>query len=142
MTIFSSKSTRSFFDNAISLALPDDAVEISHDLHASLLEGQVAGQIIDFDVEPPVLVDSPPASPEELAAVERLWRDERLLATDGVVSRHRDELEGAAATTLTLEQYGVLQQYRQALRKWPEAGDFPMLDHRPQPPDWLAEQLT
>ncbi|MNE99140.1 hypothetical protein D3C80_1977680 [compost metagenome] len=75
-----------------------------------------------------------------MAAIERRWRDGQLAATDGVVARHRDELEAVATTTLTPAQYSVLQQYRQALRHWPESGEFPLLDHRPPAPLWLAEQ--
>lgn len=143
MTIFSSKSTALFYDDAICPDLPNDAIEITYELRESLLEGQRQGKKIDFSPEDgPVLVEPPPLSPEVLAANERQWRDGRLLATDGVVSRHRDELEGGAATTLTPAQYSALQAYRQALRNWPEAGEFPLLDHRPPAPDWLADQLT
>jgi hypothetical protein len=79
-------------------------------------------------------------TPEEAAAIERVWRDARLAATDGVVSRHRDELEEGAATTLTAEQYTALQTYRRQLRDWPQGAEFPQVDHRPIAPLWLAEQ--
>lgn len=122
--------------------IPADAVEITAAKHAELLMGQAEGKVIDWgDDGYPVLVELPPPSPEVLAAIERDWRDGQLAATDGVVSRHRDELEGGAATTLTPEQYSALQQYRQALRNWPEAGEFPLIDHRPMPPSWLTEQI-
>jgi len=87
---------------------------------------------------PPV---GPPPTPEELAMVERVWRNGALAATDGVVIRHRDEMESGGPTTLTPEQYSELQQYRQALRNWPESGEFPLIDHRPLAPPWLAENL-
>jgi hypothetical protein len=141
MTIYSSKSTRNFYDDAIVSVLPGDAFEIPQELREALLAGEVAGQIIDFDVEPPVLVNPPPPSSEALAAIEREWRDGQLAATDGVVSRHRDELEEGDATTLTPEQYRQLQQYRRSLRDWPQSGEFPLLDHRPQAPEGLAEYL-
>ena len=122
--------------------IPADAVEITRELHAALLEGQSAGQLISSDGDGcPVLVDPPPASPEHLAAVERAWRDGKLAATDGVVSRHRDELEEGITTTLTVEQYTELQVYRRQLRDWPQTGEFPLLDHRPPAPEWLAEYL-
>jgi hypothetical protein len=124
-------------------SIPADAVEITAEYHAELLAGQSGTKVIAWgDDGYPFLGDMPPPSPEELAAVERVWRDGKLAATDGVVSRHRDELEAGGATTLTPEQYSQLQQYRQALRKWPESGEFPLLDHRPPAPDWLADQLT
>jgi hypothetical protein len=140
--MFTSKSAGSFYDESIHTEMPSDVVELTADEHAALLQGQSEGKVIAWgDDGYPVLVDPPPPSSEELAAAERVWRDARLAATDGVVSRHRDEVEAGAATTLTLAQYSALQQYRQALRNWPEAGEFPLIDHRPPPPDWLAEQV-
>lgn len=128
-------------DNPACL-IPVDAVEITQERHAALLDGQSAGRIIASDTDRyPVLIDPPPPSDEELAVAERAWRDGQLAATDGVVSRHRDEVEGGATTTLTPEQYSALQQYRQALRNWPESGEFPLLDHRPPAPPCLAENL-
>jgi hypothetical protein len=124
-----------------SCLIPADAVEITRELHAALLDGQSAGRVIASGADGyPVLVDPPPPSPEVMSAIERAWRDLQLAATDGVVSRHRDEVEVGASTTLTPEKYSQLQQYRQALRNWPESGEFPLLDHRPPAPPWLAEQ--
>ena len=122
--------------------IPADAVEIPRELYTALLDGQSAGRVITSDADGyPVLVDPPPPSPEYLAAIERAWRDGQLAATDGVVARHRDELEAAGVTTLTPEQYTELQAYRRQLRDWPQTGEFPMLDHRPTAPEWLAEYL-
>lgn len=120
--------------------IPADAVEITSAYHAELLAGQSESKVIAWDADGyPVLIDPPPPTPASLAAIERVWRDAKLAATDGVVSRHRDELEEGIATTLTLEQYAELQAYRRLLRNWPEAGEFPLIDHRPLPPLWLAE---
>jgi hypothetical protein len=91
------------------------------------------------DGNEPAQPDGP--SPVELAAVERVWRDGVLLATDGLVARHRDELEGGSEATLTPEQYAKLQEYRRDLRNWPEAGEFPLSEHRPAAPPWLTEQI-
>lgn len=121
--------------------IPADAVEITRELHTALLDGQSAGQVISSDDGYPVLVDPPPPSPEHLAAIERAWRDVQLAATDGVVSRHRDELEEGPETTLTPPQYTELQAYRRALRNWPETGEFPLIEHRPIAPPWLTEQI-
>jgi len=122
--------------------IPEDAVEIPAWFHAELLAGQSEGKVIAWgDDGYPVLVDAPPPSDEELAAVERVWRDQRLSETDGVVTRHRDELEEGVEPTLTAAQYTELQAYRRALRNWPEAGEFPLIEHRPPTPLWLAGQL-
>ncbi|MBK5549329.1 phage tail protein, partial [Pseudomonas sp. TH03] len=89
----------------------------------------------------PFLIDPPPPPPEAVAVVERAWRDAQLAATDGVVSRHRDELEEGINTSLTAEQYAELQVYRRLLRNWPEGAEFPLVDHRPVAPPWLASPL-
>ncbi|MFJ2536619.1 tail fiber assembly protein [Pseudomonas sp. NPDC087614] len=131
-----------FYNSAVYASLPEDIVEISDKRHRELLAGQEVGKIIVWgDDGSPMLVDSLPTSDDELAAVERTWRDQRLSETDGVVTRHRDEVEEGVATTLTAEQYAELQEYRRALRNWPEAGEFPLIDHRPPAPLWLAGQL-
>ncbi|MBB1614219.1 phage tail protein [Pseudomonas sp. UMC65] len=140
--MFSSKSTRSFYDPTVHISMPKDVVEIAAERHAELMTGQAAGKVIDWGKDGfPVLIDPPPPSAEDLAAVERAWRDQHLTATDGVVTRHRDELEDGTATTLTAEQYAQLQAYRRALRAWPESGGFPLSEHRPLAPAWLPEHL-
>jgi hypothetical protein len=141
MAHFSSKTTRGFYDAAIHAFMPEDAVELPEGLHAELLNGQSEGKVITWgDDGFPVLVDPPPPSDELSAAVERVWRDRCLSETDGVVTRHRDELEAGLEATLTPTQYTELQAYRRALRNWPEAGEFPLVDHRPIAPSWLPEQ--
>ncbi|OLF55403.1 tail fiber assembly protein [Pseudomonas chlororaphis] len=140
--MFTSKTTCGFYDASISAWMPDDVVEISTERHAELLAGQSEGKVITWgDDGYPVLADPPLPTNEELSAIERAWRDQQLSETDGVVARHRDELEEGIATTLSADQYTELQTYRRALRNWPEAGEFPLSEHRPPAPLWLAEQL-
>ncbi|MCU1750433.1 phage tail assembly chaperone [Pseudomonas sp. 6D_7.1_Bac1] len=62
---------------------------------------------------------------------ERAWRDSELFLTDGVIARHRDELEAGIATTLSAAEYENLQTYRRNLRNWPAAEAFPELTARP-----------
>lgn len=122
--------------------IPDDAIEIPQADWTSLLErlGSSAKKIVAGPDGYPILVDPPPLSNEQLDANERAWRDTQLSPTDAIVSRHRDELEGGGATTLTPVQYTELQVYRRRLREWPQGDDFPLADHRPVVPPWLAEQ--
>jgi hypothetical protein len=143
MTLFSSKTSGGFYDDFIhSVAqIPEDAVEITRERHTELLEGQSLGKRISSGEDGyPILVDPPAQSPESLATIERGWRDGQLVVSDGMVARHRDELEDGRVTTLSVEQYSELQAYRRSLRNWPESGEFPMLDHRPIAPFWLPEQ--
>lgn len=140
--MFASKATHGFYDTAIHDSMPDDVVEISAENHADLLAGQSEGKVIVWDDDGfPVLVDPPPPSDEELAVIERLWRNQRLSETDNVVTRHRDEKELNLALTLTPEQFAELLVYRQALRDWPQAASFPAIEFRPVAPSWITEQV-
>jgi hypothetical protein len=128
-------------DNPACL-IPTDAVAITKERHTELFAGQSNGKRITSDADGyPILVDPPPPSQEYMAAIERVWRDAQLAATDGVVSRHRDELEADTGTTLSVEQYAELQAFRRALRDWPESGAFPLIAQRPQAPECLADRL-
>ena len=121
--------------------IPGAAVEVTDERYAELFAGLAlpGGKRIAADEQGyPILIDPPAPSPEFFAEVERAWRDGQLAATDGVVSRHRDEIEDGSVTTLTVEQYAELQAYRRDLRNWPEAGEFPLSEHRPPAPDWLS----
>lgn len=140
--MFTSKKTCGFYDASINASMPDDVVEISAERHAELLLGQSEGKVIIWgDDGFPMLADPLPPSVEALAASERVWRDQRLSETDGVVTRHRDELEEGIDTTLTALQYNEPQAYRRLLRSWPEAGGFPLIEHRPPAPLWLVAQI-
>ncbi len=140
MTVYFCPGTGFFYDDQMNSFIPDDAYEFSAEERDALLAGVSHGRRIVADENgDPVLIDPPPPSVAEIAALERVWRDSQLAATDGVVARHRDELEEAQETTLTPAQYTELQAYRRALRNWPEAGEFPLIDHRPLPPLWLTE---
>lgn len=79
---------------------------------------------------------------EEQQASERVWRDRQLLASDPLVTRHRDELEAERPTSLRTAQYKQLQAYRLDLRDWPESEAFPDATRRPVEPDWLADYLA
>lgn len=141
MTIFSSKSARGFYDDAVNSVIPDDAVEISQELHAEIIAGPANGKLIEWgDDSIPFLMDRPVPSAIELAAIERLWRDGELIATEWLRNRHRDELDLGVTTTLSGEQFTELLQYLQALRDWPETGSFPDSTQRPTAPAWVEKQ--
>ncbi|CAI8907045.1 Phage tail protein [Pseudomonas chlororaphis] len=142
MTVFFSPSTGFFYDDQVCESIPHDVIEFSATERDALLSAQGHGRYVGILPDGrPGLIDSPPQSPEQLAEVERFWRFRQLSTTDGVVTRHRDELEDGVTTTLTPEQYTELQAYRRALRDWPENGEFPLAEHRPVAPPWLADEL-
>lgn len=68
--MFYSRSTGGFYTHGIHGAkIPADAVEITEDEHAALLDGQSHGKLIQADANGrPVLVDPPPPTPEQIIA--------------------------------------------------------------------------
>ncbi|WP_409297162.1 phage tail assembly chaperone [Pseudomonas sp. KCJK8993] len=123
--------------------IPKGAKKITNAQHAELLAAQDNGKLIVPDADGyPIAIEPTKLSDEELAVIERAWRDAQLAATDAIIMRHRDELEDGAATTLTADQYSQLQAYRRALRAWPESGEFPLSQHRPPAPEWLSGLLA
>ncbi|CAI8876453.1 Phage tail protein [Pseudomonas donghuensis] len=118
---------------------PGDGVEITAERYAALLDEQAQGRVICADEDGlPMTKPRPALSADELAGIERSWRDAQLTETDSLVARHRDELE-AGGTTLSAGQYQALQGYRKALRDWPGGNTFPLSEHRPVAPDWLPK---
>ncbi|BCJ05585.1 hypothetical protein PRtIB026_A46160 [Pseudomonas sp. RtIB026] len=120
--------------------IPADALTISDECYFSVIANPESGKIRVHEKGLPILIDPPPASSEEQAKLERNWRDSELDAVIWLRDRHRDQLEIGADTTLTLERFNELLIYMQALRDWPQSGDFPDLGHRPSAPLWLVEQ--
>ena len=132
MKIYWSRSARSFFDSRINTAFPQDAVEISSEHRDQLLVGEEGNCRIVADVDGrPMLQESPSRASDVAIAIERAWRDARLLETDAIVARHRDQLEAGIETTLSKSGYEALQAYRLALRNWPASQGFPSLTNRP-----------
>jgi hypothetical protein len=64
-------------------------------------------------------------------AGERAWRNAQIASTDYLVMPDYP---------LSADQRAELYAYRQALRNWPEAGQFPDQKDRPVAPSWIADQ--
>jgi len=66
--MFYSKSTNGFYTRDIhGDNIPEDAVEITAEQHAALLEGQSQGKIISADENGyPILIDPPPLTAEQI----------------------------------------------------------------------------
>jgi hypothetical protein len=120
--------------------MPADAVEISDALCESVISNPPPGKIRAHDEKGlPYLIEAP-APVEDLESQERVWRDGELSAVMWLRERHRDQLEIPEETTLTAEQFNELLVYMQTLRDWPQSADFPVIEHRPIAPDWIAGQ--
>lgn len=97
--------------------IPADAVEISREQHAALLEGQSLGKVIAPDAYgAPLLSDPPPPTDEALAAAARAERTARLAACDWAVLPDAPLSESARAAWVA---------YRQALRDLTAQEGFP-----------------
>lgn len=141
MAIFSSKSTRGFYDDSINSVIPADAVEISREFHAEIIAGPGRGKSIEWgDDSFPFLIDRPAPTTAELASFERHWRDGELSACQWLRDRHRDEQDLGRSTTLNTGRFSELLAYLQALRDWPQSAAFPDIKQRPTAPPWIAEQ--
>lgn len=64
MTIYFSKETNSFFDDAINPSIPQDAIIVSPEKYEMLMAGQCQGKNISSDADGnPILIDPPPLPP-------------------------------------------------------------------------------
>lgn len=80
-----------------------------------------------------------PAPVLDTGVSERAWRDVEIERVKWLWERHRDEVDSARPTTLTVMQSGELLDYVQALRDWPTDPQFPAEDARPQCPTWIDQ---
>ncbi|OPG73067.1 phage tail protein [Pseudomonas ogarae] len=137
-----SKTTGCTYILGMHVDIPQDAQEISEAVFLSVIANPLAGKIRSHDASGlPILIDLPSATNEELAAAERKWRDGQVSATEWLVTRHRDEQDMQVPTTLTADQFAQLLSYRQELRDWPLALDFPHQTGRPKELSWLSSQI-
>lgn len=120
-----SPSTRGFYRRDVhGDNVPTDAVEISDEDHAALMDGQATGKVIEIGTSDlPELQDPAPPSADQLAAEVRARRDALLAASDW--SQVRDVADATAA---------LWQPYRQLLRAITAQPGFPSSVTWPQPP--------
>ncbi|MCP3749615.1 phage tail assembly chaperone [Pseudomonas sp. SBB6] len=142
MHIFYSHASGGFYAPCVHSEMPADSVALTDKQYQALKKGLELGKRIGLDVDGvPILIDPPPLSAEEVAAMERKWRDSQLVATQWLVARYSEEQSLSLATTNTPEQIAVLLGYRQSLRDWPQSEVFPDTRQRPVAPPWIAEQV-
>ncbi|UZE21866.1 phage tail assembly chaperone [Pseudomonas sp. B21-056] len=141
MRRFYSQSTGCTYLSSIHPTMPADAVEIDGERYEAVIANPALGKVRSHDADGlPILIDPPPATDDELAAAERAWRDAEIESVRWLRERHRDEVDSARPTTLTVEQSGELLDYVQALRDWPAVQEFPDQEYRPIRPAWIPEQ--
>ena len=101
--MFASKSTRGFYDAAIhGDKIPADAVEITAEDHAALMDGQSNGKLIDFDEAGyPFLADPAPPTEEQLQQQANTEARAYLASTDWYVIRLQETGEPVPEDILT-----------------------------------------
>lgn len=138
MKRFYSQSTQTTYLEGLHKTMPSDAKEISEDRYLEVLANPAPGKVRGHDAGGlPILIDPPP---EDLAVLERAWRDGEILRVQWIRDRHRDERELNRPTTITSEKFAGLLGYMQQLRDLPESSSFPAAEARPVVPAWIEAQ--
>lgn len=122
--MYYSKSTSGFYSREIhGDNIPTDAVEITAEQHAALLQGQSEGKLITADENGcPILADPPAPTTEQVAEQARAERDAKIEAVRWRIERAKDEAALGIPLTEPLEP---LLQRVQALRDVPQQAGFP-----------------
>lgn len=125
MKKFYSASRKGFFsDHLHGRNLPADAVEITSDEYATLINGQSAGKRIVTGSDGRPVLKGPPTA--DLAAMVRSMRNRRLAKSDWTQ---------LPDIPLTEDQRHSWVAYRAALRDVPQQDGFPESITWPQPPE-------
>lgn len=124
--IFFSPARQAFYDDSVHETLPGDALAITAERHAEMLEAQSAGlAIVSGPNGLPVAQERPAPSSVELLADMRRQRDDLLRATDATQ---------VADYPISDEERAAWQSYRQALRDLPKTFTDPAAIEWPTPP--------
>lgn len=135
-----SESTGSTYIAGMHKSMPDDAVEITEELFESVIASPPIGKVRLHKNGIPYLCDPQPQTSDELAAIERVWRDAEIASLKWLVDRHREQCDIGIPTTISPEQFSQLLVYTQSLRDWPASPDFPQQKERPEAPSWIADK--
>jgi hypothetical protein len=121
--MFYSKATGGFYAADIhGDNIPSDAIEITNEVHAALLDAQSQGKRIQSDLEGrPIAVDHVPTD-DELTATARQRRDSLVSATAWRYERHSRELRLGLKPT---DDLTALDTYMQSLADLTKQAGFP-----------------
>lgn len=115
MKVFTSKSKPGFYVNGIS-ELPEDAQEISAELWQQLLQGQETGKAINFNSEPPELVEYVRTKEDEIAEAETVKAELRLEA-DTAIAPLEDAVDLGLATDDEVSRLNEWRKFRIILNR-------------------------
>ncbi|QBH97341.1 tail fiber assembly protein [Limnobaculum zhutongyuii] len=130
MTIFFSPNPLGFYDSVLNTDIPANAVEISAEKHAELINGQAAGKVISFKNGEPVLIDKPAPSKDELIVEANANKSILLSTATDIINSLADAVELEMATLEEVSQLKAWKIYRVLLTRidtstapnidWPE----------------------
>jgi len=141
MERFYSQSTGCTYLKSLHAVMPEDVVLIDDERYDTVIANPEPLKVRAHDGEGrPILIDAAPLGAIELAEQERAWRDGELATRQWLRDRHRDEQDLERETTLSADQFAELLGYLQDLRDWPQSDQFPVVEHRPVAPSWIADQ--
>lgn len=125
MTLYYSQSTGGFYDSDIHTRLPEDAVAISPEQHATLLSGQSAGQVIMPGKNgKPVLADPAPCP-------SSTWDGERWHIDPECAARLKAEQQEEMWERIKDKRYDNLRHgvYAKSVGKWFQTDDATRLQY-------------
>lgn len=147
MKFYFSPSTTAFFRSDIhgepgsdDCSMPADVLEVASEVFERMLQvREQGGRVIPDEEGLPIAAPGLLPTSDELAEMERRWRDRVISSSEWMVARHRDEVDMGQETQITPDQFSELLRYRQALRDWPTFDEFPDAQRRPLAPSWFAD---
>ena len=134
--LFYSASSRGFFDDSIAAELPQDAVEISQELHRQMLDGEQSGMVISPGEDGfPHLTEAPPPSNDDLARHVLLERDARLGIAAIRIAPLQDAVDLGKASDTEVASLKAWKGYRVDLNRVTDQDGFPGNVDWPSPPE-------
>lgn len=120
-------------------AIPEDAVEVSDEIHASMMGGQSQGKMIVAGEDGyPMLADPPPPTAEQLAAAALMKRDRLLRDAATRIAPLQDAVDLGVATEEEDAKLLAWKRYRVALNRIDQQPGYPSDVVWPDRPDQAA----
>jgi hypothetical protein len=118
MTHYFSPSTSGFYSDAIHDQLPEDAVEISGDQYAELLNGVQNGQLIGLDADgEPKNFDRPAPTAEQVLATNTAQRTTMMQSAAQAIAPLQDAADLGIASASEQSSLAAWKQYRVSLSR-------------------------
>ncbi|EMF5211743.1 tail fiber assembly protein [Enterobacter roggenkampii] len=115
---FFSASTTSFYDDTINNNIPDDAIEITDELHTEIFDGQRSGKIITVgNGGLPALAEQLPLTHEELVSQANAKKLSLRTRADSEIAWRQYAVDAGIATTDEVDKLDEWNKYRVLLMR-------------------------